>query len=123
MTDKLTEKPTEQPIVANEDHIANEGFGLNHFEQDSETDSHAVETSENIDAFYDDDLFGDAEQQNRTEQTELSDSDGKTAPFAASWDDDQLKKTEYEKKEPRIPQISESVTTGDTSESRNKHTP
>ncbi len=123
MTDKLTEIPTEKLIVANEDHIANEDFGLNHFDQSSETESHAVETSENIDSFYADDLFGDAEQPNQTEQAEHSDSEGKADPFEATWDEGRLEKSGHAKKEPRIPQASEQVANGDTPESRNKHNP
>ncbi len=142
MTDKLTETPTEKRVAANEDHIANEDFGLNHFDQSSENESHAVETSEHIDSFYADDLFGDTEQsnqidqsnqaeqnqtqQNQTEQTEqtgYSDSEGNADPFKTTWDEGRLEKSGQEKKEPRIPQASEQIANGDTPESRNKHAP
>ncbi len=99
MTDKQSNKqtptPTEKPIVANEDHIANEDFRLNHFEQNSEAESDAVETSDNIESFYTDNLFTESEQ---TEQAAAAE---KADPFAQPG---------YAKKEPIIPPVAEPAT-------------
>jgi len=134
MTDKLTEIPTEKRVAANEDHIANKDFRLNHFDQSSEDESHAVESSEHIDSVYADDLFGDVEQSNQTEQpnqteqteqteqTRHSHSEGNADPFGTTWNEGQLENSGHEKKEPRIPQASEQVANGDTHKSTNKHT-